>query len=469
MGSNEGLDNAHKLILTGTPVQNKVQEVFATFDFLMPNFLGNSQSFAKEFARPITKSHLPGATAENISSGIEQLKLLHQQVLPFILRREKAHVLKELPPKVVSTVPCEMSIRQRALYERFLATQEARESVEELQRALQQSSASPPDSNSTPENNIGSKALKILLYLRLLCTHPSLVEGDSAARAQRAAQETDAYDMSLSGKFLALVELLRACGIHKDEITGADNDTSLLYCNQDEEDEDGNNDISSLLSPVESDGMLNSATADGESASKCLVFAQFTNSLDAVEDLLVKRHMPSLRYLRLDGRVPATKRTALVDAFNNDPSIKLMLLTTRVGGLGLNLTGADTVIFLENDYNPFADVQAADRAHSIGQRKTVNVYRLVTKDSIEEKIMSLQEKKIALSNAIVNTDNSSLFSMGTDRLLDIFTCRSDSQQNESSKAGQGGDGSYNLDALVESYKSEYSALSVNDFLQALKK
>ena len=103
------------------------------------------------------------------------------------------------------------------------------------------------------------------------------------------------------------------------------------------------------------------------------------------------------------------------------------------------------------------------------EAKTVNVYRLVTKDSIEEKIMSLQEKKIALSNAIVNTDNSSLFSMGTDRLLDIFTCRSDSQQNESSKAGQGGDGSYNLDALVESYKSEYSALSVNDFLQALKK
>lgn len=429
----------------------------------MPNFLGSAQSFAKEFARPITKGHLPGTAAENINTGMEQLKLLHQQVLPFILRREKEHVLKDLPPKVVSTVPCEMSTRQRALYERFLGTREAKESVEELQRALEQPSSSPADANSTPANIVGTKTLKILLYLRLLCTHPSLVDRDSTSNTTMNVQDTDAYDMSLSGKFLALVELLRACGIHKDEITGADNDTSLLYCDQEDESGDGDSDISNLLSPVESDGVLNSSATDG--GSKCLVFAQFTNSLDAVEDLLVKRHMPSLRYLRLDGRVPVAKRTALVDAFNNDPSIKLMLLTTRVGGLGLNLTGADTVIFLENDYNPFADLQAADRAHRIGQSKTVNVYRLVTKDSIEEKIMSLQEKKIALSNAIVNTDNSTIFSMGTDRLLDIFTCRGDSQKTEDSN---GSDGTYNLDALVESYKSEYSALSVNDFLKALQ-
>lgn len=430
----------------------------------MPNFLGSSQSFAKEFARPITRSYLPGTTAENINAGMEKLKLLHQQVLPFILRREKEHVLKDLPPKVVSTVPCEMSARQRHMYERFLATREAKESVQELQSALQSSSVS--DSNDAPAIDIGSKALKILLYLRLLCTHPSLVENDSTSSPSFDSQDVDAYDISLSGKFLVLTELLRACGIHKDEITGADNDASLLYCDQDDHTSDGDHDISNLLNPVENGGTLNSSSSYSEGGSKCLVFAQFTNSLDSVEELLIKRHMPSLRYLRLDGRVPVPKRTALVDAFNNDPSIKLMLLTTRVGGLGLNLTGADTVIFLENDYNPFADLQAADRAHRIGQSKTVNVYRLVTKDSIEEKIMSLQEKKIALSNAIVNTDNSSLFSMGTDRLLDIFTCRSDNQKKERNSEN---DGAYNLDALVESYKAEYTALSVNDFLQAIQK
>jgi len=438
----------------------------------MPNFLGNSQAFAKEFARHITKGHLPGASAESINAGMEKLKILHQQVLPFILRREKSQVLKELPPKVVSTVPCDMSDFQRTLYDKFLMTQDARDSVEELQRVLQQSPSPLSEPATTPANSIGSKALKILLYLRLVCTHPSLVQHDSVTgtlrchRKLKAKGETDVYDMSLSGKFLALAELLRASGIHRDEITGADNDTSLLYCNQDEGDKESSSELSRLLNPMEDDGGLTTASTEDD-GSKCLVFAQFTNSLDAVEELLFKRHMPSLRYLRLDGRVPATKRTALVDAFNNDHSIRVMLLTTRVGGLGLNLTGADTVIFLENDYNPFADLQAADRAHRIGQAKTVNVYRLVTKESIEEKIMSLQEKKIALSDAIVNTDNSTLFSMGTDRLLDIFTCRSDNQQNKGEN-GSASDASCNLDALVESYKSEYSALSVNDFLRVLQ-
>jgi len=128
------------------------------------------------------------------------------------------------------------------------------------------------------------------------------------------------------------------------------------------------------------------------------------------------------------------------------------------------------VIFLENDFNPFADLQAADRAHRIGQSKTVNVYRLITTDSIEEKIMAIQEKKIALSNAIVNTDNSTLFSMGTDRLLDIFDGRSNRNKtaNDNDSSHQGSVDSYNLDSLVESYKYEYTALSVGDFINALK-
>ena len=218
----------------------------------------------------------------------------------------------------------------------------------------------------------------------------------------------------------------------------------------------------------DSDGATPALEGGNDSGSKCLVFAQFAQSLDAVEELLLKRHMPSLRYLRLDGQVPATKRSALVDSFNNDPSIKLMLLTTRVGSLGLCLTGADTVIFLENDFNPFVDLQAADRAHRIGTTKSVNVYRLVTKDTIEEQILAIGEKKLAMSKAIVNTDNSTMFSMGTDRLLDIFSCRSD-QQNEGSNSDQRNDhGGFNLEALVESYKDEYAVLGMNDFLRCLQ-
>ncbi|CAB9497368.1 CHD3-type chromatin-remodeling factor [Seminavis robusta] len=453
----------HKLILTGTPVQNKVQEIFAAFDFLMPNFLGSSTSFAREFANPITKGHLAGASAESIGLGGDKLKVLHQQVLPFILRREKHQVLKELPPKCVSTVPCRMSVYQRQIQEKFLASEEGKKSVHELETALRLATSGP----STDDMNIGSNALRSLLFLRLLCTHPSLVEYKQNASSEHQVSRT--YDVDMSGKFLALLELLGACGIYRDQVTGADNDSSLLYCQQHDDGEDDGDDVSMLLDPIQaSDSVIGAPSNTFDSGSKCLVFAQFTQSLDAVEELLVKRHMPSLRYLRLDGRVPVTKRSAIVDAFNNDPSIKLMLLTTRVGGLGLNLTGADTVCFLESDFNPHADLQAADRAHRIGQSRTVNVYRLVTKDTIEEKIMSIQEKKLAMSNAIVNTDNSTMFSMGTDRLLDIFTSRTESHQKYERGSEEGGVEGYNLDALVERYKDEYSVLGMKDFIKALR-
>jgi TATA-binding protein-associated factor len=441
-----------------------VDEIFAAFDFLMPNFLGTSTSFAKEFANPITKGHVPGASADSISLGVEKLKVLHQQVLPFILRREKDQVLKDLPPKCVSTVPCRMSIVQQKIYSHFLKTEEGRKSVEELQRVLRQSTSATSESR-LDDFSVGSSALKTLLYLRLLCTHPFLV--GETRNGPKQDQRSCAYDVDMSGKFLALAELLRASGIHRDQVTGADNDSSLLYCSRDAD--ENNDDFGNLIKSIQSDNITLAPDSGNDSGSKCLVFAQFTQSLDAVEELLLKRHMPSLRYLRLDGRVPATKRSALVDSFNNDPSIKLMLLTTRVGSLGLCLTGADTVIFLENDFNPFADLQAADRAHRIGTTKSVNVYHLVTKDTIEEQIIAIGEKKLAMSKAIVNSDNSTMFSMGTDRLLDIFTCRSDSQQNEGAKADQRNiDAGYNLDTLVESYKDEYSVLGMNDFLKGLQ-
>lgn len=97
--------------------------------------------------------------------------------------------------------------------------------------------------------------------------------------------------------------------------------------------------------------------------------------------------MPTVSYLRLDGSIPPSARHNVVTRFNNDPSIDVLLLTTQVGGLGLNLTGADTVIFVEHDWNPMKDLQAMDRAHRIGQRKVVNVYRLITRGTLEEKIM----------------------------------------------------------------------------------
>ena len=109
--------------------------------------------------------------------------------------------------------------------------------------------------------------------------------------------------------------------------------------------------------------------------------------LDIIEKDLFKAHMPSVTYMRLDGGTDVSKRHAIVQTFNADPSIDCLLLTTHVGGLGLTLTGADTVIFVEHDWNPMKDLQAMDRAHRLGQKKVVNVYRLITKGTLEEKIM----------------------------------------------------------------------------------
>lgn len=125
------------------------------------------------------------------------------------------------------------------------------------------------------------------------------------------------------------------------------------------------------------------------SQHRVLIFCQMKQMLDIIETDLFKVHMPSVTYMRLDGSTEANKRHAIVQTFNSDPSIDCLLLTTHVGGLGLTLTGADTVIFVEHDWNPMKDLQAMDRAHRIGQKKVVNVYRLITKGTLEEKIMGL--------------------------------------------------------------------------------
>jgi len=128
------------------------------------------------------------------------------------------------------------------------------------------------------------------------------------------------------------------------------------------------------------------------SQHRALIFCQLKAMLDIVEEDLLRTHLPTVTYLRLDGSVPAAQRHSVVARFNADPSIDVLLLTTQVGGLGLNLTGADTVIFVEHDWNPMKDLQAMDRAHRIGQKKVVNVYRLITRSTVEEKIKSRKQK-----------------------------------------------------------------------------
>jgi TATA-binding protein-associated factor len=120
---------------------------------------------------------------------------------------------------------------------------------------------------------------------------------------------------------------------------------------------------------------------------RALIFCQLRPMLDLIERDLFAQLMPTVSYMRMDGSTDPRKRHAVVQRFNNDPRIDVLLLTTSVGGLGLNLTGADTVIFVDHDWNPMKDLQAMDRAHRLGQKKVVNVYRLIMRGTLEEKIM----------------------------------------------------------------------------------
>jgi TATA-binding protein-associated factor len=267
---------------------------------------------------------------------MEKLKLLHQQVLPFILRREKEQVLQDLPPKIITTILCEMSPFQTQLYSNFCSGSEAKKSLDSLQKVIE--SAKNPDSANKKSSKLGADVLKSFLYLRLLCTYPSLVH---TGTERWVATERDSIEFS--GKLMALSELLRNAGIQRqtDMLTAADNDSSLIYCDSDDDDEMNKNELDEVFKPESFDPSLSSFNeSDSKKKSKCLIFAQFTRSLDVVEKLLLQPNMTSdVGYIRLDGRVPLSERSKVVDIFNSDENIRIMLLTTRIGGLGLNLTG----------------------------------------------------------------------------------------------------------------------------------
>ncbi|KAL9184469.1 hypothetical protein ACHAXT_002555 [Thalassiosira profunda] len=464
----------HKLILTGTPIQNNVHEIWATFDFLLPNFLGTEKSFLSEFAKPIVKSQASDASAADINRGMECLKILHQQVLPFVLRREKGQVVKELPPKIITDVPCALSKQQRDLYQQTLTQSGMKEALAMVDQTLAGTEDQSVDAASPPR--LGSNVLTSLLQLRLMCTHP-LLHSLFASKKNDEAKSASTTSMGnprsyarldCSGKLSALNDLLRHAGIAEPEIAAADNDESGFLIDVNDSTADSSDIDCDCLEGGNFDTLDDSPNDESAeastNASKCLIFAQFTQSLDIVERLLFEPHMPSLQYLRLDGSVPGSQRNSIAERFNEDPTIRVLLLTTKVGGLGLNLTGADKVIFLEPDWNPYVDLQAMDRAHRIGQTRTVNVYRLITTATIEEKMMKLQRRKKATSEAVVNADNSTLFSMGTDRLLDIFTFRGDSA-NAGAKGDAAGDDV--LGYLDGGKPDEYSSLSVDSFMRGL--
>lgn len=367
-GAVQGLRAMHRMALSGTPVQNHVGDLWPLFEFLMPGYLGDFVSFRREFVVPIAKSKERNTTGKQKEAAAIAISHLHERVLPFILRRTKDEVLRELPPKTISNILLPLSSVQKRLYAML-------------------STASPSAGEST-DNVRTAHVFSDLHLLRRICVHPSLVLNERVMHSISSNDRAAARKWSSSGKLVGLRDLL------------------VEICNVGTGDGDG--------------GDAGDASFGDVAPHRCLVFAHLHDMLDLTEQML-RDALPRVSYRRLDGRTPHTQRAQVVQQFNDDPSIDLLLLTTAVGGLGLTLTGADTVIFLEHSWNPFVDLQAMDRAHRIGQKRAVRVFRLIMKDSLEEHILNLQVFKQRVANTVVHqNDTESSMNANTKGVLELL-------------------------------------------------
>lgn len=302
------IDADLRLCLSGTPIENNLFELWSLFEFLMPGFLGSQHSFQRGIVKPIK------------DGDEETLNYLRSRVKPFILRRTKSEVAKDLPPKIETTHYCDLIDEQRDLYNalaRRLKEQVLRD-VEEKGMAKSQMSI-----------------LDALLKLRQICCHPRLLKLDMPGVSTNLP----------SGKFDAFKDL---------------------------------------------------ATDIVEGGHKVLVFSQFVQMLHIIRSWLQIKEMP---YAYLDGS--SKDRFAQVDRFNEDPSIPIFLISLKAGGTGLNLTAADYVIHYDPWWNPAVENQATDRTHRIGQKRQVFAYKMICQNTVEEKILKLQEQKKGVAEAII--------------------------------------------------------------------
>jgi superfamily II DNA or RNA helicase len=298
------LPGRFRVALSGTPVENRLEELWSVMHFANPGLLGGRSDFQERYANPILNGD-PAAAAR-----------LRSKIRPFVLRRLKRDVLPELPPRTDVVLHVELDDTERSVYDAVrVATRK------DLAKKL------------AAGGNVLA-ALEALLRLRQAACHPSLVPGQTA---------------------------------------------------------EGSSKIERLLEQLEE------AAADGH---KALVFSQWTSLLDLVEPHLEAR---GIRFTRLDGST--RDRGSVVAAFQDDAGPPVMLVSLKAGGTGLNLTAADHVFLLDPWWNPAVEDQAADRAHRIGQDRPVMVYRMVAKDTVEERIFALQEKKRAIADvALGNAD-----------------------------------------------------------------
>lgn len=338
----------NRLLLTGTPLQNNMTELWALLNFLLPTIFSSAETFETWFNAPFQASALGDSAELNEEENLLIISRLHQVLRPFMLRRLKTDVEAQLPDKVEIVFRCEMSVWQRVLYRQMRAKLGIASGAGVAVRSF---------------NNM-------VMQLKKVCNHPFLFYND-----EELMSIPREFLMRASGKF----ELLEHC--------------------------------------------LRKLKRSGH---RVLIFSQMTAALDYLEYFL---QLINMKHLRLDGTTKADDRQEMLEAFNAaDSEYFCFLLSTRAGGLGLNLQTADTVIIFDSDWNPMMDLQAQDRAHRIGQTREVRVYRLICSRSIEVKILERANRKLQIDAQVIQAGQFNNKSSDNDRqemLKDLLR-----QQNE---------------------------------------
>ncbi|XP_050976155.1 SWI/SNF-related matrix-associated actin-dependent regulator of chromatin subfamily A containing DEAD/H box 1b isoform X2 [Labeo rohita] len=350
----------YRLLLTGTPLQNNLLELMSLLNFIMPNMFSSSTS-------QISKMFSMKSSEEQ--SSFERDRITHAKLImkPFILRRVKSEVLKQLPAKEEQVEFCAMSEKQQELYNALFHKLKNSSNGEkrELTNVMMQLRKM---SNHPLLHRQHYTTEKIKAMSKLMLKEPSHRDADPALIKE---------DMEVLSDF----ELHRLCQQYS-ALQEYQLDTDILM----------DSGKLGLLAQL-----LNSLKEKGD---RVVLFSQFTMMLDILEVFL--RHHKH-RYNRLDGSTPMSDRIGLIDQFNTDQDIFVFLLSTRAGGLGINLTSANVVILHDIDCNPYNDKQAEGRCHRVGQTRTVKVIKLISKDSIEDAMLRIGERKLKLEQDMTAT------------------------------------------------------------------
>ncbi|KAM7249224.1 hypothetical protein ACFE04_019451 [Oxalis oulophora] len=389
----------HRLLLTGTPLQNKLPELWALLNFLLPSIFKSCSTFEQWFNAPFA------TTGEKVELNEEEtiliIRRLHKVLRPFLLRRLKKEVESQLPDKVEYIIKCDMSGLQRVLY-----------------RHMQSKGVLLTDgSEKGKEGKGGAKALmNTIVQLRKLCNHPFMFQhieekycehigtaGGSLSGSGRRSRfvwkcvvlvqcPSDELDFGLfhEGQFAdknyASLQEYRLCFLLIPDLYRVSGKFEFL------------------------DRILPKLKATNH---RVLLFCQMTTLMNIMEDYLNWR---GFQYLRLDGTTKSEDRGDLLKKFNSPESeYFIFLLSTRAGGLGLNLQAADTVIIFDSDWNPHQDLQAQDRAHRIGQKNEVRVLRLITVNSVEERILAAARYKLNMDEKVIQAGMFDQKSTGSER------------------------------------------------------